>query len=407
MAGSLEKRGKDSWRLIVSCGMGPDGKQEKKTRTVKVETPCPRPSCSGCDKVTRCKARKEAERLLAEFVAEVEKGLYVEPSRLTFRDFAERWLRDGKPDLAPKTRLRYKEILERAGEAMGHLKLERIKPLHLVEFYNNLREEGIRRDRRAGRLSEKTILYYHRVLHAMFSDAVKWGILSQNLADKVEAPKPKRAKVAYYDEKQTAALLAALETAPLQFRTAILLELATGLRRGELMGLEWQDVDFEANTVEVKRASQYLPGHGVFTKEPKTETSKRVIAVPASVMAVLKQYKAAQAEHRLQVGDLWQGSNRLFTTWDGRPMHPDTITKWFREFIRKHNLPPITILGLRHTAATLLIAEGVPLKNVSSRMGHSNISTTVNIYAHALQSVDRAAAEKLDRILSRGKKEAR
>ncbi|HHY32382.1 MAG TPA: site-specific integrase [Firmicutes bacterium] len=324
MAGSLEKRGKDSWRLIVSCGMGPDGKQEKKTKTVTVNTSCPERSCKDCNKLTRCKARKEAERFLVEFVAEVEKGLYVDPTKLTLKDFAEKWLRDGKPDLAPKTRLRYREILERAGEAMGHLKLGKIKPLHLVEFYNNLREEGIRRDRRAGRLSEKTILYYHRVLHAMFSDAVKWGILSQNPADKVEAPKLKRAKVSYYDEKQTAELLAALETAPLQFKAAILLELATGLRRGELMGLEWQDVDFEADTIEVQRSSQYLPGHGVFTKEPKTETSKRILAVPASVMAVLKQYKAAQAEHRLQVGDLWQGSNRLFTTWDGRPMHPDS-----------------------------------------------------------------------------------
>lgn len=389
MAGWVERRGKNRWRLNAPGGTGPDGK--RKIYRKVVEAP----------------SERAAKKLLAEFVAQVQTGVYIEPSKLTLKDFAERWLKDGKPDLAPKTRHRYTEVLARVIDAMGHLKLEQIKPLHLVEFYNNLREEGVRKDKRKGKLSESTVLYHHRVLSAMFNDAVRWGLIASNPAGRVDTPKPKKAQVAYYDDKQTAALLAALETAPLQFKAAVLLEIATGLRRGELMGLEWQDVDFDAGTIEVRRASQYLPEKGVFTKEPKTETSKRTIAVPASVMAVLKQHKAAQAEHRLKVGDLWEGSNRLFTTWKGGPMHPDTITKWFRQFVRKHNLPPITILGLRHTSATLLIAEGVPLKSVSSRLGHSNISTTANIYAHALRSVDQDAAAKMDRILAGGRREAK
>lgn len=120
-------------------------------------------------------------------------------------------------------------------------------------------------------------------------------------------------------------------------------------------------------------------------------------------MDLLKQHKAQQAEQRLKVGDLWRGSNRLFVTWDGRPMFPDTISNWFPEFLKHHNLPPLTFHGLRHTSATLLLAEGVPLKNVSKRLGHSSVTTTGDIYAHALRSVDREAAEKLDGLLTGAK----
>lgn len=190
----------------------------------------------------------------------------------------------------------------------------------------------------------------------------------------------------------------------------VVLALATGLRRGELLGLEWKDVNFENNVIEVRQTSQYLPEKGTFTKEPKTEESARVIAVPASVMELLRQHKAEQAQEKLKAGDFWHDTNRLFTTWDGRPMHPDTISKWFSKFLRKHGLPPIYFHALRHTSATLLIAEGISLKNVSTRLGHTDISTTGNIYAHALRSVDQEAAEKLDNILSKsgtGKKSKR
>jgi len=367
--------------------MGPNGKQIKKTKTVKAEN------------------RKKAEKLLAEFVAEVEKGLYVAPAKLTFAEFAEKWLRDyGETHLAPKTRHRYREILDRACQAMGHLQIGKIKPLHLVEFYKNLQEDGIREDGRPGTLSDSTILYHHRVISKLFNDAVAWEVIPSNPASKVKPPKAKKKQVSCYDMEQTANMLAALDAEPLKYKVMVILALATGLRRGELMGLEWSDVDFENDAINVHQSSQYLPGVGVFTKEPKNETSNRALAVPASVMALLKQYKAQQSEERLKAGDLWQGSNRLFTTWDGQPMHPDTISKWFPKFLRRHNLPHINFHGLRHISATLLIAEGVNLKNVSRRLGHSSVSTTGNIYAHALQSVDREAASKLDKFLTGKKK---
>lgn len=383
MAGWVEKRGENTWRLNVPGGTGPDGKRKTYRRVVDAPS------------------EREAKKQLDVFSAEVQKGQYVEPSKLTLKDFVDRWLRDyGEVNLAPKTLRRYKEILCRVLDAIGHLKLDQIKPLHLVEFYNNLREEGIRGDGRPGKLSESTVLYHHRVLNSILGDAVKWGLIPFNPASRVDPPKARTKQAACYDKEQTAMLLAALDEEPLQYKMMVVLALTLGLRRGELMGLEWQDVSFERNTIEVCRTSQYLKERGIFTKQPKTETSSRLISVPASVMALLKQYRAQQNEQRLKVGDLWQGSDRLFTTWDGRPMHPDTISSWFRNFLKRHNLPHIKFHALRHTSATLLIAEGVPLKNVSSRLGHANTRTTADIYAHALRSVDQEAAEKLDKLFT-------
>jgi len=402
--GTIQKRGKNSWRLSVNCGMDANKKQIRKTKTITVEHTCAEKSCKNCKKVSRCRARKEAEKQLALFAAEVEKGMFIAPAKLTFQDFIERWLRDyGEKNLSVKTVARYKELLTRINQAMGHLKIGQIKPAHLMEFYANLQEDGVREDGKPGGLSEQTILHHHRLLSTIFNTAVQWEIIPSNPAAKVKPPKVRKKEVSYYDEEQTAALLEALGNEPLKYKVLIHLAIATGCRRGELMGLEWQDVDFDNSTIKIRQASQYLPGKGVFAKAPKNETSVRTISVPSSVMALLKQYKAYQAGKRLKAGDLWQGSDRLFVTWDGRPIHPDTPSHWFKKFIQKHGLPPLTFHGLRHTSATLLIGQGAPLKSISARLGHSNISTTGDIYAHALKSVDRQIADSMDSLFTKEK----
>jgi integrase len=152
----------------------------------------------------------------------------------------------------------------------------------------------------------------------------------------------------------------------------------------------------ENSTIQVCQTSQYIAGKGIITKSPKNETSVRSVSVPGSVITLLKQYKVEQNKDRLRIGDKWQETDRLFTTWDGRPMHPTTVSSWYPEFLRKHNLPKIRFHDLRHTAATLLITQNVHMKTISSRLGHSNIQTTMDIYGHALKSADQSAAEKLD-----------
>lgn len=183
------------------------------------------------------------------------------------------------------------------------------------------------------------------------------------------------------------------------YRTMIILMLDTGLRRGELCGLEWKDFDFEKRTVYIQRNSVYLSGQGVIDETPKTRKAKRTIKLPEETIQMLKQYRAWQMQERLKLGDQWKEHDRLFTQWNGCPIHPQTITGWFRKFINRNDLPQISVHSLRHTNASLLIAAGTNIRTVSSRLGHAQTSTTMDIYAHAIQSADAAAADTIGAIL--------
>jgi integrase len=252
---------------------------------------------------------------------------------------------------------------------------------------------------------------HHRIISSILNDAVQWQVIYSSPAARVKPPKVPKKQAKCYDEEQMATLLAALDQLPskhLKYCAMVELALTTGLRRGELGGLEWKDLDFDKCTLEVRQASQYLPGQGCFIKDPKNETSKRLIAVPASTMSLLKKWKAQQAEKRLRINDIWIKEDWVFTTWDGHRINPDRFTNWFSWFLDKNKLPHVPLHSLRHTSATLLIAEGVDLREVSGRLGHAGTSTTGNIYAHFLKSADRAASDKMEGILtrSRNKKQA-
>ncbi len=181
----------------------------------------------------------------------------------------------------------------------------------------------------------------------------------------------------------------------------------TGLRREELCGLEWKDIDFINGVITVRRASIYIPKEGVISDTTKNDTSQRSIKAPTAAIQMLKNFRAWQSEQRLRVGDRWQNSDRLFTTAEGKPIHPDTITGWFHDFIKRNNLPNITIHSLRHTNATLMINSGVPITTIAARLGHANPTTTTKIYTHAIKSADAAAAETLDSIFNNNTKNTR
>jgi integrase len=382
MPGSIQKRGKNKYLLTVSAGFGVGGKRIRYTRTVEA------------------KSRKEAEKKLALFVAEVEKGLVTDSEKLTLEKFAEKWMTEyAEKQLAPKTVSHYRDLLKRIIPALGHIRLGKLKPMHLIKFYNMLLEDGIRMDGKSGTLSETTVAHYHRLLSSMLNDAVEWQIIADNPAARVKPPKAKKKEISHYDDEKVLLLLQKLEDEPIKYKTAVILTLFTGMRLGELMGLEWADVDFEKCTIRIRQSSQYVKGKGIITKDPKNESSKRIIAVPAEVMELLKTYKKWQNEERLKMGELWEESGRVFTQENGKPMFPDTPSKWFAKFIKKHNLPHITFHGLRHTNATLLISQGTDIKTVSKRLGHAETSTTLNIYSHAIEKADREAAEKLSSLL--------
>ena len=392
MAGSIEKRGKNSYRLSCLAGYNLQGKPIKKTKTVH------------CTK-------KEAEIELAKFVADVQNGMVIEGKSLKFSEFTEIWKRDyGSKELAPSTYKRYCRMLEtRLLPYFGHFYVNKIKPTDIMQFYDLLSKDTqlIRKKDNNGSktlkpLSGKTILEHHRLLRAMLHKAVYWQVIVSNPAERVQPPKAKKPKRKYYDDDQCKILLENLEQLDeeqIKYKTAIILTVFTGVRLGELMGLEWNDIDFRNGIVSINRSSQYLADTGVFTKMPKTESSIREVAIPDFVISLLEEYKLWYEEQKSLYGELWIDSNRLFVQADGKPMHPSTISKWFVKFIGQIGLPVINFHGLRHTNATLLIAQNIDVAVVAARLGHAQITTTFNFYVHPIIAHNKKAGFALENLL--------
>lgn len=253
---------------------------------------------------------------------------------------------------------------------------------------------------KSGTLSEKTILHHYRLISSILSTAVQWQYIFSNPAERVKAPKVARKEIRYLDEKQAAELIEMLTYEPIQYRTMVTLLIYTGLRRGELFGLKWSDIDFEHNLLSVKRALQYLSGRGVFEKDTKTISSVRTINFDTVVFKLLSEYKEWQLKKQAAVGDQWINDDWLFTQWNGKPIHPETLTTWFEKFIKRNNLPDVCIHSLRHTNATLLIAGGTDIRTVASNLGHAQPTTSLNIYSHAVQSAKAVAAKRIENLLN-------
>ena len=392
MAGSIEKRGKNSYRLTVSEGFDLNGKPMIHRKTVHG-------------------TKKDAEVELAKFVTEVQNGLVIDGKSLKFSEFTEIWKRDyGSKELAPSTYKRYCRMLEtRLLPYFGHFYINKIKPTDIMKFYDLLekdtqlvRKKGNNGSKTKKPLSGKTILEHHRLLRAMLHRAVYWQLIVSNPAERVQPPKAKKPKRRSYDDEQTKILLENLEKLTVEdtkYKVAIILTIFTGVRLGELMGLEWQDVDFRNGIISINRSSQYLSDMGVFTKVPKTESSIREIAIPEFIISLLEEYKLWYEDQKLIYGELWTNSDRLFVQADGKPMHPSSISKWFVKYVGTIGLPVINFHGLRHTNASLLVAQNIDIAVISARLGHAQISTTLDFYVHPLLSHNRKAGYALENLL--------
>lgn len=454
---SVLKRG-NTYTIRVSLGYDVTGKQIQKFTTWK-----PSPG------MTKAQIERELERQKVLFEEKCRSGKVLDGS-IRFGDYIEYWVKEyAEKQLRASTVAGYNIMIRRITAALGHIRLEKLQPKHLMEFYNNLREGGIRDDskerpiadfadilarrglsktelkehakvsasvvtsvfngsnvsRRSAEniasalgmpieklfepteraekpLSGRTVLHYHRLISSMLEKAVKWQIIFSNPCSRVEAPKAEKKEAEYLDEKQAAQLLECLQSEPLKYRTIITLLLYSGMRRGELCGLEWADINFAENIIDINKSSLYVTGKGTIEDTTKTFSSQRVIKMPSPAMDLLKEYQIAQAEESRALGDRWMNSNKVFTQQNGAPIYPGTITSWFADFIKRNGLPHISIHSLRHTNATLLIANGTDLRTVSKRLGHSNMTTTGNIYTHAIQTADERAADALNDILTPG-----
>ena len=237
-------------------------------------------------------------------------------------------------------------------------------------------------------LSPKTILEHHRLISTVLDQAEKEGLVPFNVAAKATLPKVTKKEVNYFQPEQVAAIRDALEEEPIKWRVLTHLFLITGARRGELLGLKWDKVDFKENRIYICNNVVYTPDRGIYEDTPKTDTSKRFITLPAETMQLLQQYKAWQSSERLRIGEYYHDQGFVFTQDDGNPMHPDSVTGWMSKFSKRRGLPHINPHAFRHTMASILYFNSADSVSISKRLGHAQVSTTVNIYAHVIEAAD-------------------
>ena len=252
-------------------------------------------------------------------------------------------------------------------------------------------------------LSANTVGKYHRVLSSMFQTAVEWQLLVSNPCERVSPPKVRKSEAPFLTAEEAIRLLSLLEGEPEQYRNAVTVLLFTGMRRGELLGLTWSDFDTKNKLLKINKTVQYLPDRGVFQDDTKSDSSNRVIKLSKTAADALTAQRKWQLEQRLKLGTYWKQSDRIFTSPTGDPIHPDTLSGWFRNFIAKTDLPPVHLHSLRHTNATLMISNGVAVTAVAGNLGHANASVTTSIYAHAVQAAQAAASEMMEDILNPSK----
>lgn len=453
MANIQERRNRDgkliSYSIRVHRGRGADGKQLKPwTATFEVSPTW-----------TEKSARKKAEAFAATFEKECREGVTSDSRQkfAAYCDYvidlkASRGIKHS-------TIVRYKELTTRIYPAIGHIKLKDLRADHLNSLYTQLakpgagkgssraiskidltallKEKGITRaqlskdtglplravyaavkgeqvsrdaaeaisaalkvnafkmEETARTLSAKTILEHHRLISTVLEQAVKEGLVPFNVAGRATLPKAEHKEVNYFQPDQIAAIRDALEQEPIKWRTITHLLLITGARRGEVLGLKWDKVDFSKNQIYVCNSVLYSPDVGIYESTPKTERSKRYITLPTETMQLLRQYRAWQSAERLRLGEYYQNQDFVFSQDTGGPMHPDSVTDWLSKFSKRHGLPHINPHAFRHTMASMLYFNGVDSVSISKRLGHAQVSTTANIYAHVMEAADQKNADIL------------
>lgn len=350
------------------------------------------------------KIQKELNRVVTLFEENCHRGT-VSIEKKTFEEYAK-YVIDLKEKNGAKHRTiyRYKSLLERVidvnNNGIGHLKLQDIRADHLNKLYMTLSQEG-QNQVTGGGLSSKTILEHHRFISTVLSQAVKEQLLQYNTAQRATPPKVPKHEAECFEIEDIQAIIKAVENKPLKWQSMINLFITTGARRGEILGLQWQSVDFKHNKLYLCNNLLYSPEKGVYSTTLKTGEN-RYVSVPQYAMDILKQWRDEQATIAYALDDEWTDTNYVFTQENGQPMNPDSITCFFKRLEKKYNLPHINPHKFRHSQASILINQGVDIVTVSKRLGHSKTSTTSDIYAHMLRKSDEAASEVINDVLNFG-----
>lgn len=364
-----------SFLIKVSLGYDVDNKQIIKSMTWKPEAG-----------MTLRQAEKEANRQAILFEDKCKSGEFTN-KRVKFQQLANEWLEliETTHEMKPSTIVRLKTLKERTYKAIGHIYVDKLTYRQIQSFILSLSKDGTNLKTGKG-LSQKTQKHYLSFISDVMKYAKKCGLISNNPCVDISTVKTDKKEKDIYSLEELKTLLNRIYSkADTDYKVLFSILGYCGVRRGEVLGLEYKDIDFESGLVSIVRTSNYQTGLGVYTSTPKTKTSCRNILLQPNVLNLIKQLKAEQQAKAIKCGDLWNETDRLFVTWCGKPMHPNTPYTWLKRFCEEENLAFKGLHSFRHTVATQAIIGGQNYKSVSSVLGHSQTSTTMNIYAHATQ----------------------
>ena len=384
---SITKRG-DSYRIRVSAGYDVAGKQIVRTMTW---TPPPG--------LTKRQIEKELERQKVLF-----EESNITATAIKFQTFSEQWFKDyASHKIRASTLVRYHQLEKRVYAAIGHLRIDKITTRHIQTFINNLCDKGANQIT-GDPLSSKTVRHYLSFISSILTYATKTGVIKENPCRNVFLPPVKTKPRDIYTLEEAQQFLDLLKIEPLMYQVFFSLAIFAGFRRSELLGLEWKDIDFDNHIITICRSSLYTKEKGIYTDDTKTDSSHRSLKLPADIFELLREYRIEQNQRRLQLGDQWHDCDRLFTAWNGNPMNPNTPYSWYDRFCKRVGIRRISIHSFRHLNASLLIDSGATVRTVSAALGHSQTSTTLNIYAHSFAVAQAKASEAIAEKINLNKK---
>ena len=392
---SLENRGNGSWRVIISDGYNPDGSKKRLQRTIKVDP-----------YKTLTAQRKEAERRASMIETDYRRRILTDAGKVRFESVAADYL-DSKR-ITETTKAGYKVLLDgRILPGLGRYYVQDLTPVDLRRFFKDLSQaEALTGRSKTGKLSGYTQLHYYRLVNAILNYAIRSGYITVNPMNGVDAPRKDTPETDYYEPHECAALLDALDSLDDPMWTAFFyLSLYSCCRPGELIGANWSDL--HENILNIAHGAAFVKGAGTIrTPSPKTASSKRDIVLPPEVMEQLRKWKTAQAEYRLKFRGKWPEPDAMFTGDLGNRLHISSPTQKFQKILRANNLRHITLYGLRHTGASLLIRAGEDARTVADRLGHSTPVLTLSTYSHAFESAKQRTADIMSSALSEARKNA-
>jgi integrase len=340
------------------------------------------------------RTKREAEKALAELLRTLDEGTYVARDPQTLGEWLDRWLESMKPKIRESTWRDYRNGLRRVKARLGHIQLQSLRPLDIEELYAGLLQEG---RRYGGGLAPKTVRNIHIALRRSLADAQRFGLVSRNVAALVRPPAPVRTELSTWRADDVRAFLAAV--ADDRLMPAYRLLASTGMRRGEVLGVRWSDVDLAKARLTVNR-SLTVVDRALVWSSPKTPRSRRTLSLDPETVAVLRAHRARQAKEKLAAGAAWIDDELVFCSELGEPLHPDRFTRTFSAAVRRSGLRPIRLHDLRHTWATLALQAGVHPKVVSERLGHATTSITLDIYSHVQPELDAQAATTVAQLFA-------